>query len=256
MNTSKTCRVLLIVAVAFLLYGCPVPPGAEKESKPEITLKIASINLGNFKKRMEKKYITGLVKRLKNEKIEVLAVQEVTRYPGVATRTDFIDELKNQTEWRSVFGEMANLSGRQTGNAVLSAYPIISNYNRSFDEIKSAQFQAALLAIVDAGVGTITVVSATLPDRSSEDETMQCIRMINGSLSDRERGAIISGNLPSSESIRRANSFLDVSPSKHRNKSEPIVWYSAGGRIKLIGSKSVETEFGRLIIVEIGLLRN
>jgi len=154
-NPLKTISLqafVLTLAILFLC-SCTTPRKAEKEAvtnKPEITIQIASINLANLKKRIERKNIIELVKILQSEQVDILAVQGISRYPGIASRVDFVNELSAKTEWRNIFGEMLNISGRQTGNAIFSAYPVLSHQNISWARVKSAYFDAALQATVDA----------------------------------------------------------------------------------------------------------
>jgi hypothetical protein len=252
-----------IIANSFLLasvlFGSCAPSSeAEKDikGKPEITFQFASLSLGNLNRRIEKKNINELVRLLKNEKVEILAVQELSRYPGVSTRVDFVDEFGKQTEWASAFGEMANLAGKQTGNVVFSFYPIISQNNRKFDNIHSANFEAALEATVDAGVRTITVVSAQIPAKASTEEQSVCIRSMNDQAAGKSPSLIlISGNLPSSDKIRKANSLSEIEPPNSARGSIPKVWYTKDPSIRLMNSRIIETDLGKILIAEIGLFK-
>jgi exonuclease III len=251
-------NIISLVILIFLLCSCVVPSEVEKgaSTKPEITLQFASLNLGNLKIRIEKKHLSNLARTLKNERVEVLTVQELSRYPGVSTRVDFIDELSGQTEWRNAFGEMANISGKQMGNAVFSSYPIVSYYNQTFDNFQSTQFEAALEVMIDAGVRTIKVVSAQLPSKSTTDEQIQCIKSITKSASNKtDQLFVIAGNLPSSNIVRKENSLNEVMLSKPTNRITPRIWYSTNTSIRVLNSRVVETELGNLIIAEIGLFQ-
>lgn len=246
------------IAIIILVYSCVPTSGLEKSTstKPEIIIQVASLNLGNLNRRIENKNINDLVKTLKSEKVELLAVQELTRYPGVLTRIDFVNELSKQTEWQNAFGEMANLSGRQTGNVIFSSYPIISYHNQTFDNVQSADFEAALEATVDAGVRTITVVSTQLPNNSTTDEQSQCIKIIINSVSGKtDPLMIITGNLPSSDMIRNTNSLNEAKLSNSVKGTTPKIWYSTDASIRLLNSRAVETELGKLIIAELGLFK-
>jgi len=245
--------------LVLVFLGCPsVSQKDEKEiaRKPEIILHIASLNLGNFNKRIEQKYIVELSKVIKREQVEVLAVQVISRYPGVATRVDFVDELSAQTDWRNAFGEMMNISGRQTGNAVFSSYPILSQHNQTFDHLKTASFEAALQATIDAGVHSLVVVSVQMPPKATAEEEAQCMRLIAASNPDgSNQTTVITGNLPSSEAVRTSNSFTEVLQSESDRGTTPSVWYSANTSFQLIASHTVETELGKLIIAQLGLFR-
>jgi len=256
---QSSIKILIILLSIFMFWGCPTtPPKAEKESvlKPEITLKVASLNLANLNKRIERKNIVELARILKREQVEVFTAQGISRYPGVTTRVDFVNEFTGQTEWRNVFGEMLNVSGRQTGNAIFSSYPIISHYNQTYDDIKSADFEAALQATIDAGVRSIVVVSAQLPSKATANEQAQCIKLIAALNPDEVNPlTIVAGNLPSSETIRAASSFAEVPLQGSTKSTSPKVWYSASKGLQLLTSRTVDTELGTLVIAQWGLFR-
>jgi hypothetical protein len=257
----KTVTVPLLVLLAALLYlqGCTTPPKIENESipaKPEITIQIASINLALFNKRFEQKYIIELSKILKNEQIEVLAVQGISRYPGIAARVDFVNELSAKTEWHNVFGEMMNISGKQTGNAIFTLYPILSHENFSWEKVIKTSFDAALQATIDAGARSLTVVSTHMPVKSTADEQEQCSKLIASMNADTiNQPTIVTGNLPAEESARAVSSFVEVPLPEFSKGSTSRIWYSANTTIQLLGARSVETELGTLLIAQFGLSR-
>jgi hypothetical protein len=252
-------RPLILTLVTVSFWGCPsTPPKSEKKEslRPELSLQIASIDLAQFSKRIERKHITELAKALKREQIEVLAVQGIARYPGVSTRTDFVDELTKQTDWRNVFGEMVNASGRQTGNAIFSSYPILSHYNETFDKVKSANFDAAIQATVDAGVRSVVVVSTQLPAKATSEDQRRCLKLITALNPDRTNPlTIVAGNLPSSATLRTDNAFTEVTPLESSGSNTSKIWYTTNSGLQLITTRTVETELGSLVIVQLGLFR-
>jgi hypothetical protein len=252
-------KIFGILLSVLVFWGCPsVPRKGEKEivRKPEIIFYIASLNLGNFNKRIEQKNIIELAKVLKREQVEVLAVQGISRYLGVVSRVDFVNELSVQTDWRNAFGEMMNISGRQTGNAVFSSYPILSQHNQTLDHLKTASFEAALQATIDVGIRSLVVVSVQIPPKATEEEEAQCIGIITASNPDgNNQTTVITGNLSSSEAVRTSNSFTEVLQSEFDRGTTPSVWYSANASFQLLASRTVRTELGSLIIAQLGLFR-
>jgi hypothetical protein len=252
-------RVTMLLLVVLYLWGCTTQPKNYNESglnKPESTIRIASINLANYNKRIGRNDITELVKILKSEQIEVLAVQGISRYPGVSTRIDLVNELSARTDWRSVFGEMLNISGKQTGNAIFSVYPIISHENFSWDKVKSSSFEAALQATVDAGTRPITIVSTEMPARATASEQAQCLKLITTMNSDvSNRVTVVAGNMPTDDGIRSAYSFTEVPQTESDKSAISKIWYSANTSLQLISYRSVETEIGVLLISQFGLSR-
>jgi endonuclease/exonuclease/phosphatase family metal-dependent hydrolase len=258
----KRCwiHIVVLIAAAFYWTGCgTTPPKTEIEPaprKPEITLQIASINLAPVNKRVERNAVSELAKILKNEQIEILAVQGITRYPGIAARVDFVSELSAKTEWRNVFGEMLNVSGKQTGNAIFSVYPILSHQNTGWDKIIASSFDAALQATVDAGARSLTVISTQLPSKTSAMEQAQISKLMAGMNTDmNNQPMIVAGNLPAEESDRTTNSFAEVPAPETAKKTASRIWYSSNTSIQLLSSRSVEVELGTLVIAQFGLLR-
>jgi endonuclease/exonuclease/phosphatase family metal-dependent hydrolase len=241
------------------LSSCTTPPKTEKEAvpkKPEITIQIASINLANLNKRIERSNIIELVKILKSEQVDILAVQGISRYPGVASRVDFVNELSAKIDWRNVFGEMLNISGRQTGNAIFSVYPILSHQNFSWEQVVSSSFDAVLQATVDAGARPLTVVSTQLPPKATANERAQCLKLIAAMNPDTaNQFTIVAGNLPSEDIIHTTNLFTEVSSPEFAKSTISRIWYSTNTSLQLFASRSVETELGTLVIAQFGLLR-
>jgi hypothetical protein len=252
-------RASVLLLTALYIWGCTTQPKNYNESalnKPESTIRIASINLANYNKRIGRNEITELVKILKSEQIEVLAVQGISRYPGVSTRIDLVNELSARTDWRSVFGEMLNISGKQTGNAIFSVYPIISHENFSWDKVKPSSFEAALQATVDAGTRPITIVSTEMPAKATSSEQAQCLKLITTMNSDASnRITIVAGNMPTDDNVRSAYSFVEVPQSKSDQGAISRIWYSANASLQLISYRPVETELGVLLISQFGLSR-
>lgn len=260
-NLIKTFNIRAYVfAFAILyLYSCTTPPKAEKAAvpkQPEITIQIASLNLADLNKRIEHNNIIELANVLKNEQVEVLAVQGISRYPGVASRADFVNELSTKTDWSNVFGEMLNISGKQTGNAIFSVYPIVSHQNISWDRVISTSFDAALQATIDAGARSLTFVSTHLPSKATAIEQAQCSKLIAAMNSETgDQLSIVAGNMPTDKNICTANSFAAVPVPESAKNTVSRIWYSASESIQLLSSRSVETELGTLVIAQFGLSR-
>ena len=241
------------------LYSCTTQPKVEKEpvsKKPETSIQVASLNLGNLKKRIGRNDIIELVKVLKSEQIEILAVQGISRYPGVATRVDFVNELSAKTDWRNVFGEMLNLSGRQTGNAIFSMYPILSHRNVSWDTVEPTSFEAALQATIDAGVRSLMIISTQLPLKATAKEQAECSKLMAAMNPDTaDHLTIIAGNMPADQTIRLSYAFAEVPPPESAKSTKSRIWFSANSSLQLLTSRTREIELGTLIIAQFGLSR-
>jgi hypothetical protein len=247
-----------------LITGCSAPTTNKTTlntapREPDITLQVASLNLSEFNKRFGKNEIGKFAKFLKNNQVDVLSVQGITRYPGLESRVDFVKELVAKTDMRYTFGEMYNSAGRQDGNAIFSSFPQRNNHNDAFDGVKSADFEAALQSSVDGGVKDVIVVSTVLPPKASEADQFACMNIIaKKSVALPNQPMIVTGNLPISESIREKGAYEDAAESAKRANEKNLhtrIWFTKDGSLKLLGTRTVETEFGPMVIAQFGLFR-
>ncbi len=259
-------RALLLQTVMFamlVLAGCSAPTTQKASTTtpklPDLTLEVASMNLSGFNKRFEKKEIEKFTRLLKKEQIDILSVQGITRYPGIESRVDFVNELVAKSEMRYTFGEMFNSSGRQSGNCIFSAYPQRNSHNDTFDGVKSATFEAALQSSVDGGVKDVVEVSTVLPPKAPEAEQSECLSIIaSKSVALPNQPMIVTGNLPTSEKIKTKGAYEDVRDSANKVNEKNLktrIWYSNDGSLKLMDTRTVETEFGPMLVAKFGLFQ-
>jgi len=246
---SQTSWWILLAAMS-LYMGCGTAPKAEQGTstpKPELTINVATLNLSGLNKRIERTDIARLWQTLKAEQIEILAMQNVSRYPGVATRIDPVEELAKQADWRKTFGETADFSGRQVGNAVLAAYPIRSSSSHSYPGIRSAMNDGALQAVVDGGVRDLLVISAQLPAKASAADHAKCVAIITKSRADDRMPMIVMGNLPQvSEGLTNVEGGESLSTR---------VMYDGLGTLQPTSTSAVNTPLGRMVIVRFAVFR-
>ena len=262
MNRSSLLHLWLLVAL--MLAGCAAPTtqktsAASAPKVPDLTLQVASLNMSGFNKRFEKREIEQFAKLLKREKIDILSVQGITRYPRLENRVDFVNELVSKTDMRYTFGEMYNSSGREDGNGIFSLFPQRNTHNDSFDGVKSADFEAALQSSVDGGVKDIVVVSTVLPPKAPEADQSACLGIIaQKSVAQSNQPMIVTGNLPASEKIRAKDSYDDVEVLLKNAEDKSLrtrIWYSNDGSLKLMDTRTVDSEFGPMLVAQFGLFR-
>ncbi len=262
MNFTITRHALFVVLLAAV--GCSAPPKAENTAppapkQPDLTFQVASLNLVNFNKLFEKKDVDKLARLLKKEQIDIFTVQGITRYPGVERHVDFVNELVSRSDMRQVFGEMFNNAGRQSGNGIFSTYPLRNNHNEPFDGVKSALFEAALETSVDGGVKDIVVVSALLPPKATTSDRSKCLKIIaEKNVAGSGLPMILTGNLPPDEALRTSGHYLGVGESNGSGKEKKIpttIWFTDDGSLKLLGARTVESDFGPMVVAQFGLFR-
>ena len=243
-------RYTALIMVGAFLAGCgPAPKVQQGEAppKPELMITVASLNLTNLNKRIKRADITRLWQQLKSEQVEVLAIQNLTRYPGVSTRIDPVAELARQADWRQAFGEMADFSGRQVGNAVLAAYPIRSSSVTSYTGVRSAVNDGSLQAVVDGGVHDLLVVSAQLPVKAPTGDQARCLSIIKNARGDARMPMIVAGNLPAT-----VEGFTTVEGG---TSSSTKIVYDGNGILQPTFASTVETSLGTMVIVRFAVFR-
>jgi endonuclease/exonuclease/phosphatase family metal-dependent hydrolase len=251
------------IVIGFLfLAGCSAPPAVTKSDAPAppqpklaLSVRVASVDLSGYGKRIEKKDIERFSATLKREQIEILAVQGITRYPNVKTRVDFVSELAVQMDMRHVFGESIDISGRQEGNAVFSMYPIRSNQKKEYD-VPSAFAETALHVSIDAGVRDVAIVSTRLPAKASSDELAKCMRTIAELQQSPDVPFVVTGNLPTYRKSRDFEKFTDLQyslPAGSAKLQTSRLWYMQGDLFKVVNARTVKTELGTLTVAEFGL---
>lgn len=256
----------LITCSVFLFTGCPPakeltketpplpPPAAKKPRVAEIAVTVASVNLAKLSKRIEQKDIDEFVKTLKGEKVDVVTLQGLNRYPGVTTRIDILDELSRQAELRHAFGETIMTSGRQNGNAVLSSYPIRSNENTHYEGLRSGTFEAALQVVIDCGTRDLIFISTNLPEKASEADLATCMRQLAAFRTQYDHQTIlITGNLPGAHELKTPEGFTATVSAVE--DGAPRLWMSSDASITLINQRSQQTAFGAMTIAQFGLFR-
>jgi endonuclease/exonuclease/phosphatase family metal-dependent hydrolase len=251
---------LLFLGLVLAALGCPTtkevqraqpppPPAEVKPRVPDISFTLASLDMAGVQRRIEREDIGLLTAALQKEKIDILALQSVVRYPGVISRVDVIDELSRSTEMQNTFGESSNNAGRQIGNAVLSSYTLRSSDHTSYPGLRT--FGEASHALIDCGAQEIVTVSTAVPVKPTAAEAAVCLQTLAAlPKTYGGRPMIIAGNLEDL-GTQPAEEYRVVRGSP----AGPTIWYAAGGAFVLQSQRVVRTVFGPMLIARFGLFR-
>ncbi len=272
-TTIKAILTFNFLLFTFFFIGCPPkeikrdetppPPPRSLTKKPlvqEMTFRTASFDLKTLSKRIERKDVVKTAALLKKEKVDIIAVQQLIRYPELKDRTDTFEELAKEMGMYKAFGENLTLSGRQTGNALFSSYPIRSHDNITYTGLKSYNFESALIGIIDLGISNVITICTRIPDKASETDETRCLNTLmvsKRSLDDAPM--LLFGNITKPKQFEKV---VDVTEPfeynivTHEQKSETQkfpFWYSSGD-IHLLQSYVRESELGLILIAEFQLV--
>jgi endonuclease/exonuclease/phosphatase family metal-dependent hydrolase len=227
------------------------PVLSPKEPTPAITINVATLNLSKAGTKYEKQYISKMADIIKQEDIQLISLQGVTRYPEVSSRVDFIDELRLQTDMYQKFGETQNYSGRQIGNAVLSAYPVKNSENIEYKKLKT--FSTALATSIDAGVGNVVFVSTLLPDDFPLSEKINCIELLV-QIQKKYQSVffIVAGNVSMLGNDNLKDYKMKLGEIKSQNISSQVTFVQ-NEALKLLNTATVDTHYGTMQIYKFGL---
>ncbi len=273
---TKLLLALLIGFITILFTGCPpqevkkaepppptvqTPPPAEfnKTGSADMFFRAASIDLKAYTKKIEKDAVKQFASRIKKEKIDILAVQTIVRYPGLKERIDVYEEIAKQTEMYKAFGETIALSGRQTGNGLYSTYPIRSHDVVEYKNLKSLAFESALVGLIDAGTRPLLAVSTRIPDKSSEKDVMYCLKSIAlQKLNFKDTPIAIFGNIFQPANMQLIEGMdqpveYNVVKWKQGGDSQKFPFWFSSGDLQVQSSNIIETDLGLVLIVEFKL---
>lgn len=258
-NRASVIRICILTLV---IAGCQAPKLVQREEPPlplpppkpakVFSINVGSIDLSSFPRKIEKSDIRKFAAQLKKDSLDILTVQGITRYPDLGTRIDIVDEMTAASEMTAAFGETITLSGRQSGNAVFSHYPIRSYESTQYPRLRSARFESALQAIIDCGERELVVISTQLPDKTTPDEQASIVSTLGGfSTYYVNRPLIIGGNLLILKTLRTLTTYNTA--KNDNDKSLPKIWYSNEGPLRLVNSKAVETALGKMFCVRFNI---
>lgn len=255
--------VLFVSCFIVLLAGCSGPSQTVREStgvaspQPKLatTVRVATIDFFNLKRRLEKKDIERFAEAVKKEQVEVLAVQGIARYPNVKTRIDFVEEFPARADMRRAFGETIDMSGQQRVNAVFSIYPIQWSNKKEFD-VPSAFYESALQVSIDAGVKDVIIVSTRLPEKVTSKDLGTCVQVLADLQTKIDKPFIVTGNLPLLNKVKAPVSFTDIQSALPPDVGKTVtsrLWYAQSDLFQPISVRTVRTDLGVMTVVEFGL---
>ncbi len=248
----KLFYFILFIGVFIVISCTPQLPTIQQtpEITPQLqvyTVRVATFNYASLSKKLEQRDIQLLVKIFKDEQVDIISVQNISRYPQIPSRIDFVTEVSKQLDVRSIFSEMVTSGGKQLGNAIFTTYPIISQHTITFETIEPTSFDAALKVLIDIGYTTIGIVSIQLPNNITRTKSERCLAKV---LSDdiHSQPIIATGNLPQNSITIEQFKFMNAWEEKNSNTLR--IWYNSLPNYTVKNTKTFQTQFGKVVVCE------
>jgi endonuclease/exonuclease/phosphatase family metal-dependent hydrolase len=201
----------LFAAGAITFTGCVQPPPREPA-----TLRVMTYNIHHGEGTDGKVDLQRIAQLIKENKIDLVALQEVDRNTARTGRRDFTAELSALTGMTNVFGKNLDLEGGEYGNAILSRYPITRATNYHLPKIVPGEQRGMLVATIPRLMGETLFCSVHLDHRRPEEDRLASVEAIHAILRPMQKPIIIAGDFnatPDSETYKRMkkdNFFMDA----------------------------------------------
>ena len=178
----RQCRLgsaflLLLFLLALAIQSCApskettaVPPTSEKKALTT-TVKILSVNARHTLK--EKSDVRKLAKLIKSTEAEIVAVQQIETPQEGNEGFDAVKELGKQAEMYNFFGKARFFEGFDSGNALLSMYPMKGTVVHELPVAKGKVRRSLAFGSVDVGLRSLDVASTELDEQSSSERVIQ-----------------------------------------------------------------------------------
>jgi endonuclease/exonuclease/phosphatase family metal-dependent hydrolase len=182
-----------------------------------------------------------IAKLITDNRVDVVALQEVDRNTERTGRRDMPTELARLTNMRVAFGANISLEGGEYGNAVLSKLPFRVVTNHHLPKVVPGEQRGMLEVIVKSPLGRFTFCATHLDHRRPEADRLASVAYIQQALRGKRR-VILAGDFnatPQSETYRRLSStFADAwqlagegegftIPSQKPNARIDYIWIGA-----------------------------
>jgi endonuclease/exonuclease/phosphatase family metal-dependent hydrolase len=183
------------VGMSFLLSSCSTTKEAATKTvappKPLATFKVMSLNTVHALKN--KSDVRRFVQWVKIIAPDVLALQEIDVPLEGKTDFDAPAEVAKQAEMYRFFGMARYWNGKNSGNALLSTYPIMSSRVEQLPVGKGKVRRSLAYGVVDLGVRSIAFASTELDEQSPAEREGQAKAIFRLAQRDSEFPLVVCG---------------------------------------------------------------
>ena len=180
-SLSAIALLCAVILVSLTLFS--VSSGAALPLPTKRTLRVMSYNIHvgvGMDKKLDLQRIADVIKQ---EKPDLVGLQEVDRGVKRTEGKDEIAELVKMTGMHSAFAHNIDFQGGQYGVAILSRYPITSTDHRKYENKRVAERRGMLRVEVNVAGRTLNFVTTHLDYQYADGrlfETEQLLKFLEG----------------------------------------------------------------------------
>jgi endonuclease/exonuclease/phosphatase family metal-dependent hydrolase len=241
--------------MVLLLAGCA---GSHHPTKTPMTLRVMTYNIHHGEGLDGKVDLLRVAELIRDEKADIVALQEVDRGVARTAKRDLPAELAALTGMTAVFANNYHFQGGEYGNAILSRFPVRRWTNTHYRMLIPDEQRGILQAILDVGGREVVFMDTHIDYRRDDKERWANLDEIE-SLAAQYAGTpvLLCGDfnsVPTSRIIQRLTNTFDDTwakagegegltiPANKPTKRIDYLWVTKDGPIKPLKSWVPVTE--------------
>ncbi len=156
-------RFAVLVLLSFGLVGCA-------SRKPPVTFRVMTYNIHHGEGLDGKVDLLRIAELIRDERADLVALQEVDRGVARTARRDLPAELAALTGMTCVFSNNFSFQGGEYGNAILSRFPIRRWTNTHYRMLIPDEQRGLLQTVVDIGGREVAFLNTHIDYRPDDKE--------------------------------------------------------------------------------------
>ena len=248
-------RILMFVAALSVCLGCRTPasePGAAAR-----TFRVMTFNIHHGEGLDGKVDLPRIAALIQNERVDLVALQEVDKGVQRTARQDLPAELATLTGMTCLFSNNCHYQGGEYGNAVLTRFPVLSATNSHYQMLRTNEQRGLLQLTLEIHGRQCVLMNTHIDYRGDDTERLLNVREIQ-SLAGRYTGMpiILCGDFndtPDSRVHRRLKETLDDAweltgqgpgwtyPADKPRKRIDYVWISRTAQVEAVSAHIPES---------------
>lgn len=157
-------RTALVALLGLFLAGC----GTSRPGITQTTIRVMTWNIHHGEGTDGVVDIDRIAELIIDEKVDIVALQEIDRGIPRSKKIDIITALADKTDRTYAFGKTIDYQGGEYGNGFLTRFPILEERNILYKENLGREQRAVLLLVLDYK-GQEFVVANTHLDSGKDD---------------------------------------------------------------------------------------
>ena len=170
-------KTFKVVVLAVLLSGC-VPTEKITKGKSELSAEIKIVNINLEHKLNSKQKARKLAEEIVQSGSEIVFLQQVLEPKPGSDDFNAIKFLAKELDWNYYFGMARFYEGQNSGNAILSLFPIQQRIIHSLPTVKGKVRKAITFGVIDIGLRAISCGSTEF-DNENKIERVQQAKSLN-----------------------------------------------------------------------------